>query len=215
MWNVFCNWWITNGTYTSVRNIAELFYFIVLTGAIVYYTAKSYRKSVEAEPEIVAHIYVDYKDRLERGQSNYPMYLEIYNCVNETAKNILLSVDDEELSRGFSIFNNDLGFLQPQHSKFIPIGSLSMALGENYLSIFNGYSRKDDYKDVGFYIQYSGKKQEKINLNFEYVLNMPRTPIGKTSDESTDEKQVKQLEAINKNLGSVKSSIDAFAKKIK
>ena len=41
--NEFCNWWISNVTYTSVRNIAELFYFIVLTGAIVYYTAKTYR----------------------------------------------------------------------------------------------------------------------------------------------------------------------------
>jgi hypothetical protein len=56
MWYEFCDWWISNGTYTSVRNIAELFYFIVLTGAIVYYTAKSYKKSVEAKPEIVAHI---------------------------------------------------------------------------------------------------------------------------------------------------------------
>lgn len=215
MWNEFCDWWISNGTYTSVRNIAELFYFIVLTGAIVYYTAKSYKKSVEAKPEIVAHIFVDYKDRVERGQSNYPMYLEIYNCGNGIAKNILLSVDNEELSRSFSIFNNDLGFLQPQQSKFIPIGSLSMTLGDNFLSVFNGYSKKDDFKDVGFYIQYSGKKKEKIDLNFDYVLNMPRTPIGKTSDESTDEKQIKQLEAINKSLGNIKGSIEALIKKIK
>lgn len=213
--NEFCNWWISNGTYASVRNIAELFYFIVLTGAIVYYTAKTYRKSVEAKPEIVAHIYVDYKDRLERGQSNYPMYLEIYNCGNGTAKNILLSVDNEELSSNFSVFNNDLGFLQPQHSKFIPIGSLSMTLGDNFLAVFNSYSRSDNFKDVSFYIQHSGNKKEKINLNFEYVLNMPRTPIGKTSEESIDEKQVKQLEAINKNLGNIKSSVEALAKKLK
>jgi hypothetical protein len=143
------------------------------------------------------------------------MYLEIYNCGNGIAKNILLSVDNEELSRSFSIFNNDLGFLQPQHSKFIPIGSLSMTLGDNFLSIFNGYSKKDDFKDVGFYIQYSSKKKEKIDLNFDYVLNMPRTPIGKTSDESTDEKQIKQLEAINKSLGNIKGSIEALIKKIK
>lgn len=213
--NEFCNWWISNGTYASVRNIAELFYFIVLTGAIVYYTAKTYRKSVEAKPEIVAHIYVDYKDRLEIGQSNYPMYLEIYNCGNGTAKNILLSVDNEELSSNFSVFNNDLGFLQPQHSKFIPIGSLSMTLGDNFLAVFNSYSRSDNFKDVSFYIQHSGNKKEKINLNFEYVLNMPRTPIGKTSEESIDEKQVKQLEAINKNLGIIKSSVEALAKKLK
>lgn len=213
--NEFCNWWISNGTYASVRNIAELFYFIVLTGAIVYYTAKTYRKSVEAKPEIVAHIYVDYKDRLERGQSNYPMYLEIYNCGNGTAKNILLSVDNEELSSNFSVFNNDLGFLQPQHSKFIPIGSLSMTLGDNFLAVFNSYSRSDNFKDVSFYIQHSGNKKEKINLNFEYVLNMPNTPIGKTSEESIDEKQVKQLEAINKNLGNIKSSVEALAKKLK
>lgn len=57
MWKEFCDWWISNGTYTSIRNIAELFYFIVLTGVIVYYTAKSYRKSVESKPELVTHIY--------------------------------------------------------------------------------------------------------------------------------------------------------------
>ncbi|MHB8128951.1 MAG: hypothetical protein ACYDEX_08130 [Mobilitalea sp.] len=215
MWKEFCLWWIANGTYTIIRNIAELFYFIVLTGAIVYYTAKSYRKSVEVKPEIVTHIYVDYKDRLERGRSDYPIYLEIYNCGNGIAKNIVLSVDDEELSKGFSVFNNDLGFLQPQHSKFIPLGSLSMTLGDNFLSVFNSYSRKDDFKDISFYIQYSGKKKEKIRLNFDYVLNMPRTPIGKTSDESIDEKQVKQLEAINKSLGNIKGSVEALTKKIK
>lgn len=38
------NWCSHNITYTNIRNIAELFYFIVLTGAMVYYAAKSYKK---------------------------------------------------------------------------------------------------------------------------------------------------------------------------
>lgn len=96
------------------------------------------------------------------------MYLEIHNCGNGIAKNIVLLADDDELSKGFSIFDNDLGFLQPQHSKFIPIGSLSMTMGNKFISIFNSYGRKDDFKDTGFYIQYSGNKKEKINLNFEF-----------------------------------------------
>lgn len=41
---------------------------------------------------------------------------------------------------------------------------------------------------------------------------MPLTPIGKTAEESIDEKQVKQLEAINKSLGNLKGSVDALKK---
>ena len=77
MLNDIINWCFRNITYTNIRNIAELFYFIVLTGVMAYYAKKSYEKSVEAKPEIITHIYIDYKDRLERGQSCYPVYLEI------------------------------------------------------------------------------------------------------------------------------------------
>ena len=91
MINGICNWCSKYLTYTNIRNVAELFYFIVLTGAMVYYAAKSYKKSVEAKPDIITHIYIDYKDRLERGQSCYPLYLEIYNNGTGTAKNIKIS----------------------------------------------------------------------------------------------------------------------------
>jgi hypothetical protein len=58
MINSICNWCSEYLTYTNIRNVAELFYFIVLTGAMVYYAAKSYKKSVEAKPDIITHIYI-------------------------------------------------------------------------------------------------------------------------------------------------------------
>mgnify|MGYP000447477809 CR=1 FL=1 len=69
MVSAFCNWWAKYMTYTNIRNVAELFYFIVLTGVMAYYAKKSYQRSVEAKPDIITHIYIDYKERLQRGQS--------------------------------------------------------------------------------------------------------------------------------------------------
>ena len=54
-----------------------------------------------------------------------------------------------------------------------------------------------------------------MNIDFAYIMNMPTTPIGKSSAETIDEKSVKQLEAINKSLGNIKSSVDTLTKKIK
>ena len=215
MWTQFCDWWTSNGTYTSIRNIAELFYFIVLTGAMVYYAAKSYRKSVEEKPDLITHVYIDYKDRLERGQSCYPMFLEIYNNGNGAAKDIKLSTDSKALTEGLSIFGSNLGFLQPQHSKFIPIGSLNMTMGENFSTIFNDLVKKSELKSVKFYLQNDNKKKKEISIDFNYVLKMPITPIGNSSAESIEEKTEKQLEAINKSIGNVKGAVDALTKKFK
>lgn len=77
MWTSFCNWWTTNGTYTSIRNIAELFYFIVLTGAMVYYAAKIYKKSVEAKPELN-----DKSKEIARGK-NYLISKDVDSWLDE------------------------------------------------------------------------------------------------------------------------------------
>ena len=215
MWKDFYNWWMSNGTYTSIRNIAELFYFIILTGAMVYYAAKTYKKSVEAKPELTAHIFVDYKERLEHGQNSYPIFLEVYNDGTGTAKNIVLSCDNEALSEELSIFNNNLGFLQPKQSRFIPVGSLNLAYGGIFTTVFNDIVQIKDLKDIKFYLKCDKVKKKELNIDFAYIMNMPITPIGKSSAESIDEKSVKQLEAINKSLGNIKSSVDALTKKLK
>ena len=77
MWTSFCNWWTTNGTYTSIRIIAELFYFIVLTGAMVYYAAKTYKKSIEAKPELN-----DKSKEIARGK-NYPISKDVDSWLDE------------------------------------------------------------------------------------------------------------------------------------
>ena len=215
MWTSFCNWWTPNGTYTSIRNIAELFYFIVLTGAMVYYAAKTYKKSVEAKPELIAHVFVDYKERLEHGQKSYPIFLEVYNDGTGTAKNIILSCNNEALSEGLSIFNNNLGFLQPKQSKYIPVGSLSLVCDGIFTTVFNDIVKIKELKDIKFYLECDKVKKKELNIDFAYIMNMPTTPIGKSSAETIDEKSVKQLEAINKSLGNIKSSVDALTKKFK
>lgn len=48
---------------------------------MLYYAAKTYKKSVEAKPELIAHVFVDYKERLEHGQKSYPIFLEVYNDI--------------------------------------------------------------------------------------------------------------------------------------
>ena len=214
MLNSICNWCSEYLTYTNIRNVAELFYFIVLTGAMVYYAAKSYKKSVEAKPDIITHIYIDYKDRLERGQSCYPLYLEIYNNGTGAAKDLKLTTDNNELGEKFTIFNNNLGFIQPGHSKYIPIGSLSMTMASNYLSVFDGVIKQEELDTISFFLEY-GKKKEKIVLNFDYVLSMPHTPLGKTMEETVEEKQAKNIEAISKSLASLNSSITSIDKKMK
>lgn len=158
------NWCSHNITYTNIRNIAELFYFIVLTGAMVYYAAKSYEKSVEAKPEIISHIYIDYKDRLERGQSCYPLYLEIYNNGTGAAKNLKITTDNVQLTEKFSIFSNNLGFIQPGNSKYVPIGSLNMTMGPNYLSVFDGVLKQEELDKTSFFIEYDNHKKEKIDM---------------------------------------------------
>ena len=55
-------------TYTNIRNVAELFYFIVLTGVMAYYAKKSYQRSVEAKPDIITHIYIDYRNACKEGK---------------------------------------------------------------------------------------------------------------------------------------------------
>lgn len=209
---VIWNWICKNVTYTNIRNIAELFYFIVLTGAMVYYAKKTYKKSVEEKPQLFVDVYVDYKDRLERGQICYPLYLEVYNNGSGAASNIKLSTSNSKLSESFSIFDTDIGFLQPKESKYIPIGSLIMPLTTNYLSVFDDLLKNDELNGTEFFIAYSGKKPEKLSLNFEYVLRMPHTPIGKTSEESAEEKQLKQIAT---SIEDVKKSVDVFAKKFK
>lgn len=167
---------------------------------MAYYAAKSYQKSVEAKPDIITHIYIDYKERLERGQCCYPLYLEIYNNGTGAAKDLKLTTDNGELTEKFSIFNNNLGFIQPGHSKYIPIGSLMMTLSSNHLSVFDGILNQEELNKTGFFLEYEGKKKEPIVLNFEYVLSMPHTPLGKTTEASVEEKQEKQMEVMNKNL---------------
>ena len=197
---IIYNWFSEYLTYTNIRNAAELFYFIVLTGVMAYYAAKSYQKSVEAKPDIITHIYIDYKERLERGQSCYPLYLEIYNNGTGAAKDLKFTTDNGELTEKFSIFNNNLGFIQPGYSKYIPIGSLMMTLSSNHLSVFDGILNQEELNKTGFFLEYEGKKKEQIVLNFEYVLSMPHTPLGKTTEASVEEKQEKQMEVMNKNL---------------
>ena len=189
------NWCSHNITYTNIRNIAELFYFIVLTGAMVYYAAKSYEKSVEAKPEIISHIYIDYKDRLERGQSCYPLYLEIYNNGTGAAKNLKITTDNVQLTEKFSIFN--------------------MTMGLNYLSVFDGVLKQEELDKTSFFIEYDNHKKEKIDMNFDYVMSMPHTPLGKTTEETVEEKQAKQVEVISKNIASLNSSLASIDKKIK
>lgn len=127
-----------------------MFYFIVLTGAMVYYAAKTYKKSVEAKPELIAHAFVDYKERLKHGQNSYPIFLEVYNDGTGTAKNIILSCDNEALSEGFSIFNNNLRFLQPKQSKYIPLGSLSLVYNGIFTTVYNDIVK---IKDIKFYLE--------------------------------------------------------------
>lgn len=215
MFKSIVSWCANNITYINVRNTAELFYFIVLTGAMVYYAAKTYKKSVEAKPELITHIYIDYKDRLERGQSCYPLYLEIYNNGSGAAKNIKLSTDNQKLAEKFSIFNNSIGFIQPGCSKYIPLGSLSMTLSTNSLSVFDDELEEEELKKTSFFLEYDNKKREKIILNFDYVLRMPHTPLGKTTEETVEEKQEKCIESISKSLASMNSSITSIDKKIK
>lgn len=186
-----------------------------MTGAMVYYAAKSYEKSVEAKPEIISHIYIDYKDRLERGQSCYPLYLEIYNNGTGAAKNLKITTDNVQLTEKFSIFSNNLGFIQPGNSKYVPIGSLNMTMGPNYLSVFDGVLKQEELDKTSFFIEYDNHKKEKIDMNFDYVMSMPHTPLGKTTEETVEEKQAKQVEVISKNIASLNSSLASIDKKIK
>ena len=215
MLNDIINWCFRNITYTNIRNIAELFYFIVLTGVMAYYAKKSYEKSVEAKPEIITHIYIDYKDRLERGQSCYPVYLEIYNNGNGAAKKLKITTNNSLLTEKFSVFDSDLGFIQPGNSKFVPIGSLNMTLDFNYLSIFDGVLKQKEIDKTLFFIEYDNHKKEKINMNFGYIMSMPHTSLGKTAEETVEEKQEKQVEAINQNIKALNSILAEISKKIK
>ena len=215
MVSAFCNWWAKYMTYTNIRNVAELFYFIVLTGVMAYYAKKSYQRSVEAKPDIITHIYIDYKERLQRGQSCYPLYLEIYNNGTGAAKNLKLTTDNEKLVGKFSIFDNNLGFIQPGHSKYIPIGSLMLSLSSSQLLVFDDALDREELNKTWFFLDYEGKKREKINLNFEYVLGMPRTPLGKTSEESVEEKQEKQMEAMSKSLGGIGKYLQEISRGMK
>lgn len=215
MLNDIINWCFRNITYTNIRNIAELFYFIVLTGVMAYYAKKSYEKSVEAKPEIITHIYIDYKDRLERGQSCYPVYLEIYNNGNGAAKKLKITTNNSLLTEKFSVFDSDLGFIQPGNSKFVPIGSLNMTLDFNYLSVFDGVLKQKEIDKTLFFIEYDNHKKEKINMNFGYIMSMPHTPLGKTAEETVEEKQEKQVEAINQNIKALNSILAEISRKIK
>lgn len=179
------------------------------------FQTKSYEKSVEAKPEIISHIYIDYKDRLERGQSCYPLYLEIYNNGTGAAKNLKITTDNVQLTEKFSIFSNNLGFIQPGNSKYVPIGSLNMTMGPNYLSVFDGVLKQEELDKTSFFIEYDNHKKEKIDMNFDYVMSMPHTPLGKTTEETVEEKQAKQVEVISKNIASLNSSLASIDKKIK
>lgn len=44
---------------------------------------------------------------------------------------------------------------------------------------------------------------------------MPHTPIGKTTEESVEEKKAKNIETISKSLASMNSSITNIDKKMK
>ena len=126
-----------------------------------------------------------------------------------------MSCNNEALSEGLSIFNNNLGFLQPKQSKFIPVGSLSLVYDGIFTIVFNDIVKIKELKDIKFYLECDRVKKKELNIDFAYIMNMPTTPIGKSSAESIDEKSVKQLEAINKSLGNIKSSVDTLTKKIK
>lgn len=52
-------------------------------------------------------------------------------------------------------------------------------------------------------------------MNFDYVMSMPHTPLGKTTEETVEEKQAKQVEVISKNIASLNSSLASIDKKIK
>ena len=126
-----------------------------------------------------------------------------------------MSCDNEALSEGLSIFNNNLGFLQPKQSKYIPVGSLSLVCDGIFTTVFNDIVKIKELKDIKFYLECDKVKKKELNIDFAYIMNMPTTPIGKSSAETIDEKSVKQLEAINKSLGNIKSSVDTLTKKIK
>lgn len=89
-----------------------------------------------------------------------------------------------------------------------------MTMSENCLTLFD-YRNVEELKKMKFFLKYDKNKKEEILLNFEYVLNMPMTPIGKSSEESVEEKKEKQLENINKSIANVKSAVDGLTKKIK
>ena len=88
-------------------------------------------------------------------------------------------------------------------------------MSTSFLLVFDEILKQDELDNTNFYIEYDNHKKEKIVLNFEYVLGMPHTPLGKTTEESVEEKQQKQIEAISKTLSSMNSSIANIDKKIK
>lgn len=194
--------------YHIIRNIAELAYFIILSGVMAYYAKKSYDLNVEKKSELITDIYIDYKDRLERGQSGYPIYLEIYNNGNDVARNVKITVDEITLVESISIFNNNLGFVQSQQTKYIPIGSLFLYIdGINDIIIFNNIINYKEIKNYQFKLQYDNKKELNLNLDLDYLMQMPRTPVGKSSEESEQSKELSEIKSINKNLYSINRNI--------
>ena len=65
------------------------------------------------------------------------------------------------------------------------------------------------------YLYYYSKSNVFIDMNFDYVMSMPHTPLGKTTEETVEEKQAKQVEVISKNIASLNSSLASIDKKIK
>lgn len=121
-----------------------------------------YQRSVEAKPDIITHIYIDYKERLQRGQSCYPLYLEIYNNGTGAAKNLKLTTDNEKLVGKFSIFDNNLGFIQPGHSKYIPIGSLMLSLSSSQLLVFDDALDREELNKTWFSWNTKGKSGKRL-----------------------------------------------------
>lgn len=201
-------------TYEIIRAAAELIYFIVVSGGLLLYAVKTYNKSIEKKSDLVAQVYVDYKSRLERGISSYPAFLQIYNAGNAVAKDIYLETDIKELEDDYTVFNNNLGFIEPENSIYIPIGNLDLFLnGENTLYMFGREAVGLKNNGMKLWLKYDVGKIVNIDLNIEYFLTMPRTPLGRSSDESTNEKIEKHLSKIGTELGGIESGVKTISKK--
>ena len=88
--------------------------------------------------------------------------MEIYNNGTGAAKNLKLTTDNEKLVGKFSIFDNNLGFIQPGHSKYIPIGSLMLSLSSSQLLVFDDALDREELNKTWFSWNTKGKSGKRL-----------------------------------------------------